>query len=361
MRAIGVVLFSVFIFIVGYYFSEEEKYFSTFKKVSLEETEGFKPEKLNHKTYRNIFLADAIQNPENIPLLPQKALNYAKWQHDFLNLVQQLKNDGYKIGNIEEFDAASKQKTAYLRFDVHVGDIVPTFAFFALIEQLQVPATFYPNFSYSPNDIEEQFAYEMMKHFESDYVKFGLHANPTSSVLIFDEFDGNQRAFRNEIRISGQATEAAKSILGSPFDETVSVNGRLIDLPTLRKRGQEYFKKTLVEFQKHFPNSKTVAGHGTPIGALAVRLCREDERYCASKSLFYAPDFLDDNLMEQVGFAQEVTRMADHNEKVDYVGDGAKVGVLQKGIRDAVNKEHSMIILLHPARIQKNTINYKPY
>ena len=42
----------------------------------------------------------------------------------------------------------------------------------------------------------------MMKHFESDYVKFGLHANPTSSVLIFDEFDGNQRAFRNEIRIS---------------------------------------------------------------------------------------------------------------------------------------------------------------
>ena len=104
----------------------------------------------------------------------------------------------------------------------------------------------------------------------------------------------------------------------------------------MRKRAR-IFQKTLVEFQ-HFQNSKTVAGHGTPIGALAVRLCREDERYCASKSLFYAPDFLDDNLMEQVGFAQEVTRMADHNEKVDYVGDGAKVGVLQKGIRDAVNK-----------------------
>lgn len=413
------------------------------------EDEDFTPETVFIKTYRDAILAEAKKNPEAIKDLPEITARYADWEDQFRRLIRQLKKDGYRFGNLESFDPETNEKTVYLRFDIHDRDIVPTFTFFPLIDELEIPAVFFLNYKMSPQEEAESDAYKIMKPFESEYVRFGLHASPTSSVLVYQEFERNMRAFVKEIRHKGQATEQARKILRKPFSGPVTLekitrhkinmqrfrrrthlayrqmmNGflplyrnpaligrhacqaagltpylpdsaalkahtvarqtyrywrsvrhfffnrpyfiiethkRTIDRPTLMQRGVDYFRTIAEEFNSIFPNTVTTAAHGTPIGALSLRLCREDPAFCPSRKMFYAVDFMDDALTDSVGYHREVTRLCEYNARIDCIGDGVTPGLLQSLIRRSVDSGRSMILLLHPARIQEKAVHYGPY
>lgn len=175
----------------------------------------------------------------------------------YRDLIHRIRELGYTFKRTGLYTPDDLGKPlAFVRYDIHVKDIVGAYGVINANLDLNVPSEFHLTWELTP--YERAYARDFWNlqklTGDTDLIHFGFHTNPIRSWLVGTKFNADVYAY-NEWDKSGKSTcdftelaQTGECCLGS-YDDFVH-------------GGEEFFYILSHRFKKYFPESRTLSGHG---------------------------------------------------------------------------------------------------
>ena len=274
---------------------------------------------------------------------------FAHWEDDYKQLIYELQKRGYFFKDLNNYHIGQRnQKIVFIRYDIHMWDVLPALGFIYFNEKMNIPSVFYILWDHTPYQVKARNNFLLLKKYRGKLASFGFHSNPAVSALIRHKFNGDVNAFIKWSR-GNNPEQYLRSL--------VSEKG--IPLPvflTLIKVANYCLTQHSESFCKHFPNARTITSHGSPLGGIAIKLFNENPtKYHAIKDFFHSNSFLDAVQSHRRGWAFEATNSFGNAPRIIYDGNGTPS--LSNMLCDFMANNNSMILLLHPSKFQREMMN----
>jgi len=221
----------------------------------------------------------------------------------FRRYVAWLDRQGYSFGSCEELPLRFDDRRIYLRYDVHVGDLLGAVALATLHEELQIPGSFQICWEHSRAETEASDLFLKLRAFDHRFVEFGLHCSPESSWIIAERFAGKSAGLDRFVG-TGAADRMINAWL-SAFEQ----DGDAAPVLVRARRGAKLrLAEIVASFRRHFGPVKTLSGHGTPLAAAYLEKVRDKPQLASLGAYLHPVEFLAAERIREHGFACELTR-----------------------------------------------------
>jgi hypothetical protein len=294
-------------------------------------------------------LAECLREPS---ALRQALRPYFAKSEVYRELIDRICRLGYRFKATQHYTPDDLGKPfAFLRLDLHLRDIVGTYGIIDANLDLNIPADFHVTWELTPYERSRARDYWNLRKMASgtDLVQFGFHTNPVRSWLVasrfgwnvksYGDWDGNGESTREFIALA----RTGKCSLGT-YDEFMS-GARTI------------FYALSYRFKKHFPEAKTLSGHGNINGLRnAMKVIDRDEDPLAwgrLNSLEVNTLTTKKEMYEQCGYIVNHTEpYLAHREHIawlfDPIRDGAIVPEKWRVIENAAQRAKTLFFYIHP-------------
>ncbi len=225
-------------------------------------------------------------------------------EETFRRYVDGLDRAGYTFGSLDDDRLQFDQPVAYLRYDVHVRDLIAVFLLAALHEQLRIPGSFQICWGHSRPEIEVADVFRKLLAFDRRYISVGLHCAPEASWIIAERFAGDQAGLVELARPRSFARLTAE------WRQLIEREGA--DAPALvaaRNKADAALARTNTSFRRAFGPARTISAHGTPLSAAFLHARSTDKGISVLAPYLHAVHFLDDERIARYGFIRELTRV----------------------------------------------------
>ncbi len=270
----------------------------------------------------------------------------------FRRFVEWLTGEGYVFSDLEHGPPVFAERRVYLRYDVHIQDLLSAYVLADLHQQLEIPGSFQLNWRFSP--AEEQLAPFFLKFREFDprFVQVGLHCAPAATRFIHQRCAGDL----------GQAERAAND---PGFDGYVrgllaahrrhgDAAGELLEL---RAETDAVITSLADSFRAAFGDWRTVSGHGNFLTAAFTRLRAREPAVGPLQDYFNAVGYLQRFGVARFGFAHELTVFADARRDLPCVIlEGGDQAVRRQYFHGRVAAGLGFLCLLHPATLTTDNL-----
>ena len=117
-------------------------------------------------------------NPREV-IMPFIMKSVEEWGQEFRNFVKFFTRRKYSFECLDDIscDDADLRKV-YIRYDVHLHDLKAAYALAYLHEKMKIPGVFCITWDFTVSEFVRRKMFAFLQHFDSRYVKFGLHTDP---------------------------------------------------------------------------------------------------------------------------------------------------------------------------------------
>ena len=246
-----------------------------------------------------ISLAQGNNNLRDLRLMLRPYFSH--WQHAYLKLLEYLKTNEYSFKDVSTYiEGDAKRRLVFLRYDVHIRDFPGLLGFLDINLALSIPANYYIHWNYSTSESDYSEIFELAKKYAGPLVRFGLHASPVDSWLIWEKFGGNERQ---------QSTWLGSQEGATWLNQLAHDEGKTQEVI---EQATEHFIKLAKDFQEHWPNAIGVASHGGALGYQMRRLSNWVDENDPFRKLWYAISargIMNEAFIENVGMKFETDHM----------------------------------------------------
>jgi hypothetical protein len=262
----------------------------------------------------------------------------------FRRYVAWLDHHGYAFGSCNDLPLQFDRPRVYLRYDVHVVDLLAAIGLARLHEELQIPGSFQIFWQHSQAEVDAADQFLKLQDFDSRFVEFGLHCSPESSWIIADSFAGRSEALEKFIAAGG-----GDRLIGEWLQAYQRDGHDAPVLQTARHRAEQRFAQIAASFRRHFGQVKTTSGHGTSLSTAYLRQAAAEPRLAALAPYLHPVDFLTPERLRRHGFLCELTRFDENALPGPPIMFENPIGDMAARYRQRMSHGGGFVVLFHPA------------
>jgi hypothetical protein len=262
----------------------------------------------------------------------------------FPRFVEWLRSEGYSFGGFEDGPPRFGERWAYLRYDVHVRDLLATYVLADLHQRLAIVGSFQINWKHSLWEEAVEPYFVKLLEFDRRYVQFGLHAAPTASWYLSQ-------------KLAGDYTKQHEAVAGDDFVDWVlelyaaySRDGD--DAPALREIREgtdDTLSHIAASFRATFGAWKSISGHGNFLSRGFIRAQEKHPELRPLAPYFYPVEYMRKYGVARFGFELEITAFpVDRLPFPRVMWDGAPEEERRGWYRGRVANGAGFVALLHP-------------
>jgi hypothetical protein len=265
----------------------------------------------------------------------------------FHRFVDWLSGEGYVFSDLEQVPPVFDKRRVYLRYDVHIQDLLSAYVLAGLHERLGIPGSFQLTWRFT--SAEEQLAPFFRKFLEFDRgcVQVGLHCAPAATAYIQNHCRGDyalaqravsEPAFENHLR----GLLAAHRRHGDDAPELAALRATTDAAMTTLADG----------FHQAFGDWKTVSGHGNFLTNAFERTRAREPELSALRDYFNPVGYLQRFGVGRFGFDRELSVFADRRPDLPCViMEAHPAAVLRRRFHGRVAEGLGFLCLFHPATL----------
>lgn len=265
----------------------------------------------------------------------------------FYRLVEWLSGEGYAFADLDREPPDFGTRRVYLRYDVHIQDLLAAYVLADLHERLGIPGSFQLSWGFSP--AETQLAPFFLKFLEFDRgcVQLGLHCAPAATWFIDRRCGGNYELAQREAAEPGFA-EWLRGLLAAHRRD----GDGAAELIELRAAADASMTTLADSFRNHFGAWKTVSGHGNFLTNAFEQMRREEPALAPLRDYFNPVRSMQRFGVRQFGFERELTAFPDDRPDLPCVIMESNPGaVLRRQFHGRIAAGLGFLCLFHPATL----------
>ncbi len=263
----------------------------------------------------------------------------------FHRFIGWLRSEGYAFDGFEDGPPRFEERRAYLRYDVHVQDLLAAYVLAELHEELGIVGTFQITWKFSGFEEALEPYFTKLLEFDRRFVRFGLHAAPTASWFL-------------HAKLAGDHTKEVEAVAGEDFAAWVldlhaayCRDGE--DAPGLREIRQgtdDLLSSIAASFRATFGGWKSISGHGNYLTNGFSEVCARHPEVRVLQRYFHPVDYLVRWGVGRFGFDYEATSFGSDAAPFPRVlMESGSEQTRRRWCRGRVAHGAGFVALLHPA------------
>jgi hypothetical protein len=263
----------------------------------------------------------------------------------FPRFVDWLRSEGYVFDGFEEGRLRFDERRAYLRYDVHIQDLLAAYVLADLHERLGIVGSFQIMWKFSRYEEALEPYFTKLLEFDRRFVRFGLHAAPTASWYSYEKLAGDYS--RQNEAVSSEAFAAWLLDLHAAYCRDGD------DAPGLREIREgtdDTLSRIAASFRATFGVWKSISAHGNYLTNGFAEVCARHPEVSVLRPYFHPVDYLVKWGVARFGFDYEITALGFDSVPFPRVMlEGNPEEVRRRWYRGRVAHGAGFVALLHPA------------
>ena len=266
----------------------------------------------------------------------------------FTRFVDWLRSEGYVFDGFENGSLQFRERRAYLRYDVHIQDLLAAYVLADLHEQLAIAGSFQIMWKFSRYEEGLEPYFTKLLEFDRRYVQFGLHAAPGATWYLSEKLGGDYSR-----QVEAMASPDFTAWL---LDLHAAYCRDGDDAPELRKVRQgtdDTLASIAASFRATFGDWKSISAHGNFLTNGFLEVCGRHPEVNALRPYFHPVDYFGKWGVERFGFDYEITWLGfdDFDEVLlpRVLMEGSPEETRREWYRGRVAHGGGFVALLHPA------------
>lgn len=262
---------------------------------------------------------------------------FRELQSDMAALCTYLGAMGYKIETSGNEAHSPESKTAYIRYDIHIRDLVGAFGFEDYHAATGTPGNMFIQWRDGLSDHSTEPYFCKFGDMAAASMDIGLHISPVDTCLLDTRFAGDTIAYFDWYK-TDDAMDWLKSLHENPNK-----------LNEFNAEVEEHACELAKSFYSVFPLSKReIASHGGAVSQCLRAKARELGPMGQMIASFYAENWLTSERIVKLGGTWDVEQCGKHG--VRKVSDGGgQIKRMMTSLTTSVEREAPIQILIHPA------------
>ena len=263
----------------------------------------------------------------------------------FRRFIGWLRAEGYAFDGFEDGLPRFDERRAYLRYDVHVQDLLAAYVLAELHEQLGIVGTFQITWKFSGYEEGLEPYFTKLLEFDRRFVRFGLHAAPTASWYLY-------------WKLAGDHTREVEAVAGEDFAAWVldlyaaycRDGDDARDLREIREGTDDMLSRIAASFRATFGVWKSVSGHGNYLTNGFSEVCTRHPEVRVLQPYFHPVEYMVKWGVSRFGFDHEATSFGyDAMPFPRVLMEGSPEAMRRRWYRGRVARGVGFVALLHPA------------
>lgn len=276
----------------------------------------------------------------------------------FGRFVDWLRSERYDFDGFENGPPKFAERRVYLRYDVHLIDLLAAYVLADIHEHLGIVGTFQITWKDSGYRKEIEPFFIKLLDFDRRFVRFGLHVAPTATWYL-------------EEKLTGDYTKHVKDVASGDFsawllDLYLAYCRDGDDAPTLqeiRYGTDDALSRIAASFRDVFGEWKSISAHGNFLTNSFVKVQQLHPEIEVLRPYFNPTQYLAKWGVSRFGFDHEITAMGTDGLGFPRVlTEGASDTVRRRWYRGRVALGAGFVALTHPATwtCQRNSAFFLP-
>lgn len=263
----------------------------------------------------------------------------------FPRFVRWLATEGYVFDGFEGGGLRFDERCAYLRYDVHIQDLLAAYVLADLHERLAIVGSFQILWKFSRYEEGLEPYFTKLLEFDRRYVQFGLHAAPTATWYLTEKLGGD---FTRQVDAM-----ASPDFTAWLLDLQAAYRRDGDDAPALREiraGSDDMLARIAASFRATFGDWKSISAHGNYLTNGYFEVCARHPEVSVLRPYFHPVDYLAKWGVDRFGFDYEVTWLG--TDAVPFprvMMEGSPEATRRQWYRGRVAHGAGFIALLHPA------------
>ena len=261
--------------------------------------------------------------------------------------VEWLAGEGYVFSDLEREPPAFDSRRVYLRYDVHIQDLLAAYLLADFHESHRIPASFQLTWQYSPAEVQLEPFFRKFLEFDPRYVQVGLHCAPPTTWYIHERCGGNhalaaEQAAGPEFRAFLHGLLAAHRRSGPGAAELVQ----------LRDEIDAWSARLADSFRGAFGQWKTISGHGNFLDNAFAQANAEEPGLSPIADFIKSVRYFRKFGVDRFGFERELTAFPNDRPNLpNVIFESAPAPTLRRWFDGRVAEGLGFLCLFHPATL----------
>ena len=265
----------------------------------------------------------------------------------FRRFVEWLTGAGYVFAGLDQGPPAFGERRVYLRYDVHIQDLLPAYVLADLHLKLAIPGSFQLNWRFSRAERQVEPFFLKFREFDPRFVQPGLHCAPAATWFVDERCGGDLKRAERLAEEPG-FDDYARCLLAAYRRDGDAAD----ELLHFRAATDARTASLADSFRAAFGEVQTVSGHGNFLAAGFARLHAREPAVAPLYDYLNAVGYLQRFGVARFGFARELTMFPGEARDPPYVilegGDQAR---RRRDFRRCVEQGLGFLCLFHPATL----------
>ncbi len=263
----------------------------------------------------------------------------------FPRFVEWLRSEGYLFDGFERGPLRFDERRAYLRYDVHIQDLLAAYVLADLHERLKIIGSFQIMWKFSAYEEGLEPYFTKLLEFDRRFVGFGLHAAPTASWYCRE-------------KLGGDYSKQVDAVSGEDFVQwLLELHAAYCrdgeDAPGLREIREgtdDTLSGIAASFRATFGDWKSISAHGNYLTNGFAQVCAQRAEVAVLRPYFHPVDYLSKWGVSRFGFDHEITALGFDSVPFPRVMlEGNDEETRRRWYRGRVAHGAGFVALLHPA------------
>ena len=263
----------------------------------------------------------------------------------FPRFVAWLNSEGYVFDGFENGPLRFDERRAYLRYDVHIQDLLAAYVLADLHERLGIVGSFQIMWKFSRYEEALEPYFTKLMEFDRRFVRFGLHAAPTASWYSYEKLGGD---YSKQVEaVSGEDFTDWLLELHAAYCRDGDAAAGLCEI---RTGTDDTLASIAASFRDTFGDWKSISAHGNYLTNGFTQVCAQHPEVSVLRPYFHPVDYLAKWGVARFGFDYEITSLG--SDAVPFprvLLEGNAEEVRRRWYRGRVAHGAGFVALLHPA------------
>ena len=263
----------------------------------------------------------------------------------FSRFVEWLRSEDYVFDGFENGPLRFADRRVYLRYDVHVQDLLAAYVLADLHERLGVVGSFQILWRFSRYEEAIEPYFVKLLDFDPRFVGFGLHAAPAASWYSYEKLNGDFS--RHADAVSSEDFREWLLELHAAYERDGEGASALREI---RAGVDDTFSSIAASFRATFGAWKSVSGHGNFLTNAFSDVAVQCPKVDVLRPYFHPVEYFDKWGVERFGFDYELTSLG--KDLVPYprvLLEGSSETARRRMYRGRVKHGAGFVAMFHPA------------
>ncbi len=270
----------------------------------------------------------------------------------FCRFVEWLTSEGYVFADLEHGPPLFAERRVYLRYDVHIQDLLPAYALAGMHQRLAIPGSFQLNWRFSLAEEQLEPFFLKFREFDPRFVQVGLHCAPPATWFTRERCGGDLTLAERTVN-EPEFAEYARGLLAA-----YQQRGDMAEELAQVRAGTDAVMTELAEsFRAALGNWQTVSGHGNFLAAAFARLRAREPALAPLQDYFNAVAYLRRFGVARFGLAHELTVFPnDRRDLPCVILEGGDQALRRRYFHGRVDAGLGFLCLFHPATLTTDNL-----